>query len=185
MTKKTLLLLSVLSVAGIQQIAAMQGGSPITFNNPTDAVLIINGGMSFSYVTNLRFNNVQSVAVKTGDGNVIKQFSQDELPTIQAINISKDADTGEYQVNTEQQTVTHTTVTIHNLPDDTEVLINGNVVRITPTQRIITINGVKNILVQTTDGDFIKLLTLEDLKDITTVTIAKDPDTGEHSVTTT
>lgn len=184
MTKKTMFILGLLSIMGIQSISAMNESYPITFNNLSDAILIINGGMSFGGPTsNLQVNNVQSVVLKAGDRSLIKEFNDHELATAQTINITKDADTGEYLIETEPKAKT-AEVTFNNYPNDTEVFINSGAARITPTRINVTIKGITDALIQKVDETFIRLFTSDDLQDVRVINITKDPDTGKYSVDT-
>ncbi len=72
-------------------------------------------------------------------------------------------------------------VTFNNYPDDTEIIVN-DLVKITPTRKNITINGVKKVEVQHVDGFMIVLLLIQHLQNTKTITVTKNVETGEHTV---
>ncbi len=77
----------------------------------------------------------------------------------------------------------HVEITFNNYPDDTYIILNGGLVKITPTRKNIKIKGVKNVLIQTKDT-FIMLFTIEDLQNIQTINVNQDAQTGEYIITT-
>ena len=190
-TKKLILIFGLIATLGIQQATAKQSpqhagrGSAITFKHSTDGSIIVNGGMKISRSTGIFIDNVTSAVVKKPDGSILKEFTPQELRTITTINVSKDLK-GNYQIETDQaapKKQEYVTVTINNYPDDTEVIVNG-MTRILPALTNVTIKGVKNVVIQTTDEAFLTLFTIEDLQDIQSINVSKGPKPGEYLIET-
>ncbi len=181
--KKTLLSL-ILSLITLTTHAIEKLGHPITINNQSNAVVIINEAMMFGgYCANVTIDNAQTVTVQKNDGTLLTYFTEDDLASIKTIHISFDHRREDYLIETEQAIQPYVSVTINNYPDDTEVVVNG-IATITPTRKNIQINGVKNVLIQTVQGRLIKLYTLMGLQAIKKITINKNSQTGEHIVET-
>lgn len=76
----------------------------------------------------------------------------------------------------------HVEITFNNYPDDTVILLNNGLVKITPTHKNVTVNGVKSVEIKKTDGLLLRLLLIHELQKTKLITVAKNTETGEYSI---
>ncbi len=187
MTKKKMILLGLLSIAGIQNLSAMKAAVkayPITLDNHSDATILINGGFRLGGpVINFSMDNVETLIITTKTGQLLKEFSPEELANIQTLTITKND--GKYFMNIQEKADISTSVIINNNnPDHILITVNGRIFKIARNRTDLTINDVKTILVQAVDGTFIRLFTIKERQDITTINITKDLKTNTYNVDT-
>ena len=73
-------------------------------------------------------------------------------------------------------------ITFNNYPDNTIVILNKGLVRIAHTRKNVTIRGVKDVKILTTDGSMVKSFTAKELGGVHTMNINKNAETGEYDV---
>lgn len=76
----------------------------------------------------------------------------------------------------------HVSITFNNHPDDTEIVLNGGVIKITPTRKNVTVKGVKEVKIQILAGALLAHYTIKKLQETKEITVIKDQETGAHTI---